>query len=975
MKTPGTKTTSITRNSGISFLRSYGRLANEGEIFMNFALYLVSTLLASTLVVLHLHFIRNFFGTFLQRNKDGRQALSELFHQFARLTARFVALDSKVLPRYVAAPDSSEEPNIPSRSYLHAFGWLLRKEEVTHIGRNLESHYRWNWNDDICMMMNNFLVSGGSIHALTVFAQQILLLIPRFPKLIDNLTDPSRIVSRAVTDAAGGLHDPEGSHPQYIETYQQVIAQGYEYYKTMAPGLKYIIEKHVTFLSSDAALAHVNGLTSIYFYSLAYEPVPARDILEDHRKKYPPLPPIYSAQAISNEWKFETLRTLVVSVQMQLRVIGVTTMCTDLLAMFTKNRKDGKDDPTSNPLLLYFADLILRNKLVEYIVGIGSHPEIISESYNIVGFLIATKTYQQEQTDTIWRTVMTSQDPRVVDAVLRMLGQIVNLHDYEALLYLCEKVGELPIESFTGPMREYTNSILRFLVERRVSYDHPQNMDAPPYELCVRLIRESSIPRPDAPGGLLDIQTFAQGKLRELMAHGPETAVRRDIYTSCIEDIAKRSSTASGSIVALYTVLRQNVANDLHILTAEYGLTRLMIEELGASTPSGQISSSTNTPARYARREILLFIIVNESATITDELGARLWNLLVGKDARSGTEREVGWQILNSACKRTANRNTFIATCFKEHLPNLDPKCYTVGSLDFARESISAWINDVQGDLLDETQYPANSGVEQLWRMILKAPPNSIEAPAVNMMVELYVESLMIMRMPRSRAHSIHLALVSRCLNQLSSAASKLKGFSDGTNSGDDEPMVIVASEEQVREQELIFTRSLILLREFLRSHQSKPHFATPKPKSPISNVSGDVMGEPLEVKFQAFDGDKVGAIESLSIGSRNNVGALFLSVKNASGFKNCKIYHWGKEISVDDTDLHASMEDLKIGHGLLLIQRREGDEISDERLRVKSSTIEHEIIQHSDEFWEYLGMEEKLAKEVNVTRTFAAQN
>jgi ubiquitin carboxyl-terminal hydrolase 34 len=858
---------------------------------------------------------------------------------------------------------SNAEPILASRLYLQAFGWLLRKDEVPHIGRNLETHYHWNWNDDVSMLMNTFLTAGGNIPNLVRLTQGHLALISRFPKLIDNLTELSRIVNRAVTDAAAILNDPEASHRQYIETSQQIMGQGYQYYKVMAAGLISIIEKHVTFLSPDAATSHVACLTGILFYSLCFEGCPARELLEDHRRRYPDLPPAHSSTVISNEWKFEILNKLIVSGQMQLRVIGTTTMCSDLLNMFTKYKRE---DPTSHPLLLYFANFILQNKLVDYIVGTGSHPEIISESGNIVGFLVATKTYTTKQTDTIWQTVMTSQDPRVVEAILRMLGQILNLHTYDSLLYLCKKVGELPIESFTTPMREYCERLLQLLTQRATA-ERTQSIDAPPYELCVRLIRESSIARPDAPMGSLEIQHFASTILRDLIVHGPEAGVRNSIYVSCIEDISNRTQTSPGSICALFGLLRQNLATDLHILTTNHGLTRLMVEELEFTNSSDRLTSvisNTNSPARQARRELLLSIIVHEPSTITAELGTRLWNLLVGRDAQSNANREIGWQILNSAAKKASSTNVFIATCFKEHLPNLNPECYTIGSLDFAREAMFAWLSEA-GDLLFETQSSSLSGVEQLWRMVLNAPPNTIEAPAVNMLVDLYVDSAEILKMSRLRAYNIHLALVNRCLSQLSSAASKLKCFTDETMSGDDEPMVIVASESQIREQELIFTRSLIFLREFLRSYQSKSHFVTPKLKSPTLNPSDEPKGEPLDIKYQAFDGGKTGEVQTLSMGKQNTMATLFTTIRKAAGFKGCKIYHWGKEIELDCTDLNASLEDLKIGKGLLLVQRRDEEDNSEGRLKGRSSTLELEIIKHFDELWDYLGMEEKLAKEI----------
>jgi ubiquitin carboxyl-terminal hydrolase 34 len=106
-----------------------------------------------------------------------------------------------------------------------------------------------------------------------------------------------------VSDAANVLNDPEGSHRQYIETSEQIVDLGYNFYKIMSAGLIPIIEKHVTFLSPDAALAHILGLTNILYYSLAFNGCPAHELLESHRMRHPALPEVYSAVVISNEWK------------------------------------------------------------------------------------------------------------------------------------------------------------------------------------------------------------------------------------------------------------------------------------------------------------------------------------------------------------------------------------------------------------------------------------------------------------------------------------------------------------------------------------------------------------------------------------------------------------------------------------------------------------------------------------------------
>jgi ubiquitin carboxyl-terminal hydrolase 34 len=902
-----------------------------------------------------------FFGDFLRKNREGRQALTGMLGQFARLAGRFLAMDVRTL-EYFLREDNDQEPDLGARGYLCAFGFLLRKEEHSHIGRNLETHYQWNWDDDTALMSDSFQTEGGSISALTKLVRGQLNLMSRNPKVVDNFTDPCRIAWKIFSDAANILDDGDQQHQQVVEAARRKISHGYEFYTIMSAGLETIIEKHVTFLSPEAASAHLNNLPTFLKVAVNRELPAIRDLLETKRRQQTMLARKQFAEVISKEWKFTILKKLITSAQMQLRVVGVTTMCTDLLALYQTNKGP---DPTTSPILLYFATFVLDNQLVDYIVGIGSHPEIINESNNILGFLIVTKTYKSAQTDKIWQTVMTSQDPRVVEAILRMIMRCMNLYDYRSLLYLCRKVCLVPIESFTGPMRDFCQSLFKDLVSKAIS-ENVQYLGAPPYDLCVRLIRESSIISPECPMGYPEIQTFAAGKLRELLVHGPGPDARTAIYLSCLEDISGRTATAPGSICVITALLRQNPQADLRRLCNDHGLTQLVIEELESAVAADRHSTTRNTPAGNARRELLMALIVQEPATIGPDLGKRLWNVLVGSESKSAIERNSSWLILNSAAKKSSTKNVFLASCYRDYLPKLPPHCFTTGALDFAREAIVAWLDEIRSDFIAEDRAFESPALEQLWRMILTAPPNTIDAAAISILVEVYIDNSLILTVPRSKARSIHLALVDRCLDQLKAAASKLKTFSDGASSGSDEGMVIVASEDQFQELEKIFARSLAVLREFLRAYHSKPQFAPPKSRSLTTVASTDVEGEPMMVKYQSFDGNKHTEVKSLTLGKLNTAASLFASLQKATGFTNYKVYCGGKEFDPDEIEVCKSLDDLNL-NGLVLIQRREDSDGLPGHLIGAKPTLEHEITKHFEDLWGYLSMHEKVAQEVRV--------
>ncbi len=141
------------------------------------------------------------------------------------------------------------------------------------------------------------------------------------------------------------------------------------------------------------------------------------------------------------------------------------------------------------------------------------------------------------------------------------------------------------------------------------------------------------------------------------------------------------------------------------------------------------------------------------------------------------------------------------------------------------------------------------------------------------------------------------LALVDRCLSQLSSAAAKLKADNDGIASGDEDSMVIVPTEQQVRQQELLFIRSLAVLREFHRLHQAKSHFSAPDLRSLILDSPNDVDGESAELKYQSFDGDQQTDVKPLNIGKRNTAASLLASLREVTGFANYRIYYRGRPL------------------------------------------------------------------------------
>ncbi|CAD6506520.1 BgTH12-07747 [Blumeria graminis f. sp. triticale] len=903
---------------------------------------------------------QKYFGEFLRKSIDGRQTLTEMFCQFGRLTARFLTMDVRSLDSLTRGADI--EPDLGSQSYLHALSHLLRKDESPHIGKNLEVHYQWNFDEDIAQICDNFQIEGGSIPALTKLVDNQLRLLPCTSKVVEYLTSPCRIAEAIIRNATSILDERDYTPQQLIAVSEKCISQGYEFFLSVSASLEVIIEKNITSLSPDAAIAYISCLSYIFRSSLNINNSRSQNIFKKRANKLVKIRPQDYSTVISLEWKFGILKKLITSAQMQLRVVGVTTMCSELLQLHHSSKNV---DMETYSTLIYFAEYILEHKLVDYIVGVGSHPEIIHESGNILGFLIVTKTYKPQLTDTIWQTVISCQDQRVVDAILRMMTHCHNLYDEENLLHLSRKISCVPLEDFTPAMRELSQALFKQLVTKGVPDSIVTTL---PHRLCERLLRESSNVSAETIVSFSEIQVWAESRFRELLVNGLSRKDRQEIYQECISDISLKSSTTLGSLSILNILLSRDKGHDTINLTTEFGLTKLLVDEL-ESVAFGENSFTLQllrgTPAGLASRNLLLRIIKVAPDTLTPELGERLWKVLVGSHSRSLAERNIWWQTLNTAVEQSRGDNKFLTRCFEEYLPNLSSLYFTSGALEFAREAVLNWLDKFQLDSSEEIANFESPALEQIWRMILTASSNTIDGAAISILVETYLKSDFILSVSQMKAQTIHLALVNRCLRQLKNAASKLKNSS--LHSCEISENTTIVSENQFQEQERIFVRSLAVLREFLRGyHTSKPYSTTPKAMSLLPATDMDkTEGNQIIIKYQSFDEDKHSEIKNLVFGHLNTAASLLTTLQKTTGFKNYKIYCNGREFDPDEQEICKSISELNL-KGLLLVKRCYDPEDSPSGTSTSNKMIlESEIIKQFEDLWSYLGMHDKVAKEI----------
>jgi ubiquitin carboxyl-terminal hydrolase 34 len=897
-----------------------------------------------------------------------RHDIFTLYKSFAQLTAFFVEFDLKI-SRNPTLSDQARLQAFASPLYLHALGALTRREEVTLQTSSLRNaDDDWSYVSEMASVLDTFQNSssaaqGGSLAAIKQLAMAELRLASQFPKpVIEHLGNLCLLAGNVLKYVFRRAVYPG---QQATENAARIIARMYPFFTTMSNLLSEMMDKNLNQLTPEGAGNLIEGLTEIYQTCLATNGVVPSEIIAQHLQGHPAVVPHHIPEAIAYHWKFTHFIRLIKSGQMQLRVMAVSTMCSDLVALYRKNSEPLGEEATMT-LLEYVADFLLRTGLVNYILGPTCHPEITLESSNIIGFLVVSNTYSRAHTDALWQTVTSTQDPRISDALIRMIGRIANLFPQESLLYFFEKLNTVPAEAFSPTMRDFCDQILKHFLTR-----FPDSLltESAPFDLYIRLIRQSSGLGPQSPVAYPDLQQFAIQKFDSILNHGPDVEGRWKIYHDCLSDIAEQSPSTIGSLWVLKMAIRFSNARDIHELASEHDLTKLLVEELAAAVPAARaagfpavLSGAQNAP----RKDLLMSLIHQEPTSITKDLGPKLWNLLVGSEAACQEDRDGAWQILTATMKRSQGGNPFASTCFTEYFPTLDPKFFCQGALDFVREGVMPLVNDPTSIVLDDDDNPNHSGIEMLWRIALTAPTGTVEKQAIHALTsDVYIDSRSIQSFSHYRARKVHLALVSRCLRKLSSAASKLKAFADGAASGDDDSMVIVATDQQIREQELLFIRSLAVLTEFHHLHQARPEFSAPDMRSLIFESPKDVEGESAELKYQSFDGDRQTTVMPLAIGKRHTAATHLASLREATGFESYRIYYRGRPFVPQESDICKSLEDLQIQNGIILV-KKEPEAPTSPRVPQGASPVEIEMLNHFDELWEYLSMDEKLAREVS---------
>lgn len=899
--------------------------------------------------------------------------IKDIFGLYSQLTAELVHFDHRTLRlALTGGPVPNDGVVLFSPEFLRQWLDILNFDESDGIAGadHRTTPTLWRRSDLASILLDPLSESrGNTTQWIDILVRDLSAYVTTHKNRVSEFAFFTWILRDCVQEARRLLYtDPSG--PVQSEA-ALCLRRSRETWLVLSRALSTVFEKDISLLSNESAgrlicaLADILDLICLRDQALddqSSELDGIDTLFKNYTLKYPDVVPEILTRAVPWAWRLEILVKRIQSEPMNLRVMAINTLC-DSLSDVWNNRNENEDE-YSSIFILHLAEN-LDADLVDYILGPSCHPEIILGSANIIRFLVLSEVRTESLIDRLWKSIASSQDQRVSDAIARIIISTVSLFQYNHLVHFCEKFQTLPTVDFSPTLRTLWECVIKEMIsKKRLRQEH---LTVHPFMSTLRVFRDIPVTDDGAIHVYPDLHMAAMQRLRELLAYGLEVDVRHELYRDCVSDVASKSKHTLGSLWFLSLCIRPGLLIELKYLTEAHNIVKLLVEELESSVAAASPSSSLviSGYANQPRRDLLSQIICLQPASIIDDLGNRLWDALVGNGASHDGDRSSAWQMIYQVGHNIGLQNSFLQICFTQYIPHLSADLFCEGMLEFVKQHVLKLVGEGAAFNMDDEELVANSGIEHLWRIILLAHDDNIAKAAIVLLISaVYLDSNAIMSCPPLTAQNIHLRLVRRCLRLMREAGDVLHADSEIEMTEPDSAVVLTPEGETLQKKQK-FSRSLRLLSCFMDAYRAKPQYAVADPWSLIPKNAAEMKGEPAMLQYQSFSDFNHSKPQPIKIGRENSLASLLAVLRDETGFKNYRAYHRGKQLNLTESTIRESLQARQIVEGLILVKNEPLK--ADIPLHVKpgSSVMEIEILSHFPELWQYLDADRSAALEV----------
>ncbi|RMD39553.1 hypothetical protein DV735_g5585, partial [Chaetothyriales sp. CBS 134920] len=900
---------------------------------------------------------------------------------FADITKLLLQYETRRLQQLV-----DESPKSPAEFSLMTWAWLNSISMIVAGRSLLFESLRASLGIDPIVIRQPFIdhvLSPSGLDLMSAVLDLITTIgnaLPKYPKLHKELTiffpfleHMSNLYAITV-----GPTEPGQPFPQATE-----IQSGTEkILRKLDDVLQVAIKRQQAWLNLDNAMEIVDQLNKCMKTVSTSAPHLAKEIITSANIEYEDDDLANLHHTMLYAWKFTMLNRFIKHGRMELRVAGVEQMSRDLVQVYfqyIQNDSDGHEDP----LVKFLVRFLRANNMTSYIVSVDSHPTLAERAANLVGFLNVAKQYTNEDTDSIWQVVEFGQDPRMITAALHLLSGCFVTFNHPDFYYMCQKILELPFSKFDDGVLQFTLQILQNIRQKGGQFPlvYEPSFDPITRRLCLHLLREANTPAHCT-------TEFANNIRREVLSlftyftHPARTYTDRlgisedeqeELILQIRTDIESHGAYASGAILALHEILNlQGLSTStLSQIVEQSGCPGILVDNIAALSAQAKAapSSADCLNIQLECRLRCLFVLLRVVPDKFDgDLLESTWSSLLTAAHLPSAIKVVAWEQLTHLMLRSKSPNSAIASLLHGFWDRLRPQDFNKATLDFAKQSVM-----YESALLGAANAPSSDnvvsipGMERVWRVMLECLPGTVEMEATDFIIAQYLRSAVITRRPRAEIHATHLSLIDRSVSQVISSAERLKTFSEpSSGNGDDDSMVIIASEAEISLELLKFDRSLLFLKCFTNALKKDPT------ASPVSSRHSEDLpefegkkGEPQELWLKVQGNRYVSdSIRRLSIGSENTGLELGEYISNATGWSQFIAVNCGRRLNLHEDN--STLSELNLFNGKpLMIGKISTTEERQPRAYRSGSPVDSKIMHHFDDLYALLDAEDRLAKEV----------
>ncbi|KAF2431771.1 hypothetical protein EJ08DRAFT_696252 [Tothia fuscella] len=896
-------------------------------------------------------------------NKSNREVeiwLPRLLHAFILLVDRLLQVDTYVLSTRPVEEVIKETP-LASR-YLRAltsFLWdkrsLLPCAMVSDFGfedATVRTH-----------IVNTFTHTGGMQH-ISQYVQALVQRLPHDPSLGTKMI-PSLSIAGMMAQC-GCIF--ECASPQWPATLVEI-------FRVVNKPLSENLDKTLDPLAADKRREIVDCLNRIIYYAAKLD---GGAITEDLFAKIVGRPTAdlkdSYAELISMVWRVKLMKNYFTKGRMDLRIQGVDQLQTGLVEFFSQHKSSSYMDTRAEvvpPALKCLADILLEEKIIEFLVGVESHPQLITRSSNIVGFLVVTNKFSADQADVVWKTILTSQDPRVVSATLYMLQNIIRtLTKFKEDVYLCKKLMESPLPAMSPEAHAFFLDFLAIIRTRYENHSGSLESNLLPPRLCIRLIRELSPTKSRSStlsGGVYMEAMTALSQLTQLMP--PEE--RKMLYQDCIEALQEDSMQAAASVQAIQHIMK-DCHGDPTYLASELDIVPVLMDEFCIFVRNTRAASPSTQRTRFQeelvpRLDLILELILLEPKVIHEDRTRIFWDHLVGEEASNTEARDISWRRLASFAQFQHDPNPFLDRCYADFLPSNNPDHFTHGFFEFV-QNITKY--KMQAEISASANVDGSHifGMDLVWRVILTAHPNTGEENAMQFLAGVYLDKSLVQRMSTESIDAAHVSLVDGCLERLQVAHARLRmpktpdmcDAAETAQSDTDRP-----------NQDLVFQRTITFLTLFLLAIRKRPDFQTRALEhfATVPKSTPKIRGDPITVKYQIMkSGGPSLAHKEMIVGeldTRKEFHGRIVQIAAAHGMSSFRLLWSGNHLNLKLKPMET-LGDMGLGKIPLIIREPpHPDSLADPVPAPRSprTAFENQIVARFDEFYDLMDADDAISK------------